>query len=64
MSDAAVRVLLLLLATTIAVIVGLLSGILSRAGGSPLPTAVRHGGVAFGGTVPLVIVVMTALHLL
>jgi hypothetical protein len=48
----------------IGLIVGLLAGILSHLAGTPLPTAIRDGGVAFGGTVTLVIVIMTALHLL
>lgn len=56
-----VKALLMTVTVLVGIIVGLVTGILSRAGGSSVPAAIRHGGVAFGGTVSLVILIMTTL---
>ncbi|GAA1309038.1 hypothetical protein [Saccharothrix xinjiangensis] len=58
-----VKVLLIALAMLIGVVVGVFSGILSRVSGAHLAVAIRHGGIAFGGTVTLAIVIITALEL-
>jgi hypothetical protein len=58
-----VKALLMTLAVLSAIIVSIVAGILSRASGTSLPTAIRHGGVAFGGTVTLAVLVMTAVGL-
>ncbi|MER5482351.1 hypothetical protein ACWGVR_02165 [Streptomyces xanthophaeus] len=59
-----VRVLLMGLAVMLGVIVGMTAGLLAWLGGSSTPVAIRHGGVGFGGTVTLAILIMTALGLL
>jgi len=59
-----IRTLLLAVAVLMGVIVGLAASILARVGGKSLPVAIRDGGVAFGGTVTLTVVIMTALKLL
>jgi hypothetical protein len=61
---ATIKILLAVLAMLIGVIVGLVAGILARASGSSLPASIRDGGIAFGGTVSLTILIMTALGLL
>jgi hypothetical protein len=59
-----IKSLLVSLAILIGVVVGLVAGILARVAGRPVAAALRDGGVAFGGTVTLGIVIMTALGLL
>ncbi|MEV7388666.1 hypothetical protein [Streptomyces sp. NPDC091215] len=58
-----VRVLLIGLAVLLGVIVGMTAGLLAWLSGSSALVAIRHGGVAFGGTVTLSILVMTTLDL-
>jgi hypothetical protein len=59
-----VRTLLVLVAILIGIIVGLVAGILVVASGGGVATAAASGGVAFGGTVPLVLLIERALGLL
>lgn len=59
-----IRVLLVTIALLLGTVSGLVVGILSSLGGSPGPLAARHGGVALGGTMTLVLAVMAALGLL
>lgn len=59
-----IKTLLVALAILIGMIVGLVASILARASGSSLPASIRDGGIAFGGTATLTILIMTALGLL
>jgi hypothetical protein len=59
-----IKFLLVSLAILIGLVVGLVAGILARVAGTSLAPAIRDGGIAFGGTVTLAIVIMTALGLL
>jgi hypothetical protein len=63
-SSGAVRTLLVLVAILIGLVVGLAAGMHSRFCGKPRRVAVREGCIAFGATVPLVILIMKELHLL
>jgi hypothetical protein len=56
--------LLVLLAILIGIVVGLIAGVLARTAGTSLSAAVRHGGIAFGGTVTLTILIFNSLGLL
>jgi hypothetical protein len=58
-----VKSLLVSLAILVGVIVGLAAGILARVAGKSVAAAIRDGGIAFGGTVTLMLVIMTALGL-
>jgi hypothetical protein len=62
--DVGVQVLLVLVALLIGVIAALLAGLLSRIGGAHLTAAILRGGVAFGGTVTFVMMLMNAIGLL
>ena len=57
------RSLLVSLAVLIGLVVGLAAGILARVGGKSISGAIRDGGIAFGGTVTLMIVILTAIGL-
>lgn len=59
-----IKSLLVSLAILIGIVTGLVAGILARVAGASVAAAARDGGIAFGGTVTLVIVIMTALGLL
>ncbi len=59
-----IRALVVLLAILVGVIVGLIGGMLARASGKKLPAATRDAGIAFGGTVTLAILILSALGLL
>jgi hypothetical protein len=59
-----VRVLLIGLAVLLGLIVGMTTGLLACLSESSMSVAIRHGGVAFGGTVTLSILIMNALGLL
>ena len=56
-----VRTLLVLVALLLGVIVGETAGILAVVGGSTITAAFVTGGVAFGGTVTLALLVQSAL---
>ncbi|GAA2669667.1 hypothetical protein [Actinoplanes palleronii] len=58
------RTLLVLVAILVGIIVGLGTGILMAVSGSVLATAAISGGVAFGSTVPLVLLIESTLGLL
>jgi hypothetical protein len=58
------KILLVTVAVLIAVIVALVAFNLSRNQGAHLTAAVTHSGIAFGGTVPLVLLTMSAAGLL
>jgi hypothetical protein len=58
-----VKSLLVSLAVLVGVVVGLAAGILARVGGKSTAAAIRDGGIAFGGAVTLMIVILTALGL-
>lgn len=53
--------LVLAVALLIGVIVGMATGILSRAGGAGTALAIRHGGIAFGGTVSLGLLILSTM---
>jgi hypothetical protein len=59
----AVKSLLVSLAILVGVIGGLAAGILARVAGKSVPAAIRDGGIAFGGTVTLMLVILTTLGL-
>lgn len=59
-----IKSLLVLLALLIGIVVGLVTGVLARTAGASLTAAVRDGGIAFGGTVTLVILILDSLALL
>lgn len=52
-----VKTLLIVLACLFGVIVAFVTGLLTKLGGKPLPTAILAGGAAFGGTVGLLVVI-------
>lgn len=58
-----IRALLISLAVAAGIITGMVAGILARIGGASWTSSIRQGGMAFGGTVSLIIVVLVALHL-
>lgn len=58
-----VKSLLVSVAILVGIVVGLGAGILARAAGKSTAAAIRDGGIAFGGTVTLMIVILTALGL-
>lgn len=55
---AVVRLLLLVIGVLVAATVGVITGVLARLSGQSTATAVRHGGVALGGTLTLAILVI------
>jgi hypothetical protein len=59
-----VRFLLVVVAMLLGVIVGLVAWILARTGGAPHNVAVTRGGVAFGGTVSLALLIESSLGVL
>lgn len=59
-----IKSLLVSLAILTGLIAGLVAGILARVAGKSLAAAIRDGGITFGGTVTLAIMIMTALGLL
>jgi hypothetical protein len=61
MNHFGIKVLLVVIAILIGIIVGLVAGVLSRLGGADLTAAVIRGGVGFGGTVTLVLLIEHAL---
>lgn len=61
-SPTANRLLLVVIAILLGIIVALLAGILTVAGGSHLPAAIVSGAVAFGGTVSLVLLILKSLE--
>jgi hypothetical protein len=63
-SRADVKILLVAIALLIATIVALITFILSHTSGAHLATATIRSGVAFGGTVPLVLLIMGTAGLL
>ncbi|MEU4998182.1 hypothetical protein [Streptomyces sp. NPDC021622] len=63
-SSVEVMVLLVGLAVMLGVIVGMAAGLLAWLNGSSATVAIRHGGVAFGGTVTLPILITTTSGLL
>ena len=58
------RTLLVLVAILVAIVVALVTGILVMASGGGFATAAISAGVAFGGTVPLVLLIESALGLM
>lgn len=56
--------LLELIAVLIAIIVGMSAGILLRADGASYPKVITRAGVAFAGSLTLIILLMDHLHLL
>ncbi|MFE3195960.1 hypothetical protein ACFXHA_43660 [Nocardia sp. NPDC059240] len=54
-----IKILLIVIAVLFGIIVGLVTGMLSKSGGTPAGLAVRHGGIAFGGSVTLSIGLLT-----
>lgn len=60
----ALKVVLVMMAILVGVIASLVTGILARAAGAPMTTAVLRGGVAFSGAVPLVLLIMSTLGIL
>jgi hypothetical protein len=61
MNGPGLRALLVLVAVLVGIIVGLVAGIVSRIGGTPSPAAVLRGGAACGGTITLVVLIMSTL---
>lgn len=59
-----IRSLLVLVALLLGLVVGQVGGILAVVGGAPIASAFVTGGVAFAGTVTLVLLIQTALGLL
>lgn len=59
-----VRVLAIGLAVMLGVVISMAASFLAWLSGSSTAVAIRHGGVAFGATVTLSILIMTALGLL
>jgi hypothetical protein len=59
-----VRLLIVVVAVLVGIIVGQVSGILACANGRSLSSAFAAGGVAFGGTVTLAILIANSLGLL
>jgi hypothetical protein len=57
------RTLLVLVAILVGIIVALLAGILVMATGGSVAAAATSAGVAFGGTVPLVLLIENSLGL-
>lgn len=54
-----IRLLVISLTVMTGIVIGLVAAILARLGGASWTSTVRNGGVAFGGTVTLIIVVLT-----
>ncbi|MDW6059937.1 hypothetical protein SAZ11_20410 [Streptomyces sp. FXJ1.4098] len=54
------KLLLVTVAILFAVVVALLAGMLERTGGARLTAAIRTGAAAFAATLPLVILIMSA----
>ncbi|GAA0579595.1 hypothetical protein GCM10010394_05190 [Streptomyces crystallinus] len=59
-----VKLLIVLAAALVSVIVGMLAGMLARLDGNPLPARITRGTVAFGGSLTLLLLVLTSLGLL
>lgn len=55
------RVLLVIISILLGIIVGLITGILAAINNSSTATAVTRGGIGFGGTVTLTVLIMNAL---
>lgn len=58
-----VKSLLVSLAILVGVVAGLVAAIIARIAGKSVAASIRDGGIASGGTVTLIIVIMTALGL-
>ncbi|MFJ4474816.1 hypothetical protein [Streptomyces xanthochromogenes] len=56
-----VKLLLVLAAALVSVIVGMLAGLLARLDGSQLPARITRGAVAFGGSLTLLLLVLSSL---
>jgi hypothetical protein len=64
MRSSVVRLLIVTVAVLVGIVVGLVTGVLMYSAGKSWQMAVRDGGIAFGGTVTLVLAVMAAADLL
>ncbi|MFJ8384762.1 hypothetical protein ACIQ9Q_09660 [Streptomyces sp. NPDC094438] len=56
-----VKLLLVLAAALVSVIVGMLAGILARLDGNQMPARITRGTVAFGGSLTLLLLVLSSL---
>ncbi|WP_438290170.1 hypothetical protein [Streptomyces sp. HUAS TT7] len=56
-----VKLLLVLAAALVSIIMGMLAGMLARFDGSQLPARIARGTVAFGGSLTLLLLVLTSL---
>ncbi|MFE9570383.1 hypothetical protein ACFYMW_18015 [Streptomyces sp. NPDC006692] len=59
-----VKLLLVLAASLVSVIVGMLAGMLARLDGSQLTASITRGIMAFGGSLTLLLLVLTSLGVL
>ncbi|MEV0133047.1 hypothetical protein AB0H83_31860 [Dactylosporangium sp. NPDC050688] len=56
-----VKILLVVIAILVGIIAGLVAAVLSRMNGDRTAAAISKGGIAFGGTVPLVLLIENTL---